>query len=66
MVLSVAIQAITVKPQQVKPASLADFDFPQTNEGIPETVFFGDCWSQGWMVLWFGNMRTTKIKKSKK
>ncbi len=55
-----------MKPQRQAPASLEDFDFPQVEEGTPQAVFFGDCWTQGWMILWYGNLRTTKIKKSKK
>lgn len=67
MVVSTLIQAILLKPQQVKPAALADFDFPQADEGTPQAVFFGDCWTEGWMVLWYGNYRTTKItSKGKK
>ena len=66
MVASTAIQALLVKPQKVKPAALEDFDFPQVGEGTPQAVFFGDCWTDGWMVLWWGNMRKTKIKKGKK
>lgn len=62
LVVSTAIQAILVKPQKVKPASLEDFDFPQFEENTPQAVFFGDCWTEGWMILWFGDMRTEKIK----
>ncbi len=63
MVASYAIQAILVKPQKPQAAtSLEDFEFPQAEEGTPQAVFFGDCWTQGWMVLWYGNYRTTKIK----
>jgi hypothetical protein len=66
LVASYAIQALLVKPQNQKPASLEDFDFPQAEEGTPQAVFFGDCWTEGWMVLWYGNYRTTKITSSKK
>ncbi len=66
LVASTLLQALLVKPQSVKPASLADFDFPQVDEGTPQAVFFGDCWTEGWFILWYGNFRTTKIKKSKK
>lgn len=62
MVASVAIQAILVRPQQVKPSALEDFDFPQVEEGTPQAVYFGLCWTDGWMVLWYGNFRTSKIK----
>ncbi len=66
MVASVAVQALLIKPQQTAPASAEDFDFPQVDEGTPQMVVFGDVWSDGWFVLWWGNMRTTKIKGGKK
>lgn len=67
LVVSTLLQAILLKPQQTKPAALEDFDFPQADEGTPQAVFFGDCWTEGWMVLWYGNYRTTKItSKGKK
>lgn len=66
LVASTVIQAILVKPQNATATSLEDFDFPQAEEGTPQAVFFGDCWTQGWMVLWFGNYRTTKIKSKGK
>lgn len=67
LVASVAINAILVKPQTgVEASSLEDFDFPQADEGTPQAVFFGDCWTEGWMVLWFGNYRTTKIQSKGK
>lgn len=66
LVASTAITALTMKPQKVKPSSLEDFDIPQIGEGTPQAVFFGDCWTSGWFVLWYGNFRTSKITKSKK
>ena len=66
LVASTAVQALLVKPQTVKAAAAEDFDFPQVGEGTPQAVFFGDCWTDGWFVLWYGNMRTGKIKKGKK
>lgn len=67
MVASYAIQAIMVKPPPTPQASaLEDFDFPQADEGTPQAVFFGDCWTEGWMVLWYGNYRTTKIQSGGK
>lgn len=66
MVVSTVIQAILIKPQNVKPTALEDFEFPQSNENTPEAVFFGDGWTDGWMVLWYGNYRTRKITKGKK
>lgn len=66
LVASYAIQMLLVKPQKQTPAALQDFDFPQADEGTPQAVFFGDCWTEGWMVLWYGDYRTTKIKSKGK
>ncbi len=62
MVASYAIQSFLVKPVNQKPAALEDFDFPQAEEGTEQAVIFGDVWLSGPMVLWYGNMRTKKIK----
>lgn len=65
LVASFAIQAlIQPKPEMPKPASLEDFDFPQVDEGTPQSVVFGDVWISDWHVLWFGNMRTSEVKSS--
>jgi hypothetical protein len=61
MVLSVALQP---KPAEPKPASLQDFSLPQPQEGTPQCVVFGDCNSADWMVLWYGNFRTSEVKSS--
>ncbi|MBN6060411.1 hypothetical protein [Aggregatibacter actinomycetemcomitans] len=44
-------------------ASTKDFNFPQIDEGTPQCVFFGDCWTEDWQVLAYGNYRTSEIKK---
>lgn len=64
LIASYALTAlITPHPQNnIKPGTLQDFDFPQFEEGTAQAVFFGDCWTTGWMVLWYGNLRTTAIK----
>lgn len=65
LVASYAITALTQKrPQPPAAAALSEFDFPQSDEGTPQAVYFGDCWTAGWQVLWFGNYRTSKIKSS--
>lgn len=56
--------ALTPKPEKPKPAAFDDFDFPQFEEGTPQSVVFGDVWCSDWMVLWYGNYRTSAIKKS--
>jgi hypothetical protein len=62
LVVSYVIQAVMAKKQKIKPAALSDWEFPQSDEGTAQTVFFGDCWATGPMVVWYGNYRTKKIK----
>jgi len=68
LIASYAIQALTAKkPEGAKPSQLSDFSFPQHDEGTPQTVIFGDCWIDDWMVLYYGNLRNQAIKqKSRK
>lgn len=49
------------KPETPKAAAFEDIDFPQVDEGTPQAVIFGDCWSGDWTVLAVGNYRTTAI-----
>jgi hypothetical protein len=63
MVVSFVLQSFMAQKQQKKkPEALEDWDFPQKDEGTPQPVFFGDCWTDGPTVIWYGNYRTTKIK----
>lgn len=66
LALLVASTLITVAlaptQQPPKPAAFEDFDFPQADEGTPQAVTFGDCWSEDWTVLAVGNYRTTAIE----
>jgi hypothetical protein len=63
LVVSIIIQvALAPKPAEAKPATLSDFDIPQVDEGTPQAVFFGECWSGDWQVLAYGNFRTKKVK----
>lgn len=59
MLISYAMQP---KMQIPKPTAFEDIDFPQPDEGTPQCVVFGDCWSGDWTVLAVGNYRTTPIK----
>jgi hypothetical protein len=58
--------ALTPAPKVIVPTpeSFEDFDFPQADEGTPQAVFFGECWSSDWTVLGTGNFRTTQIMSS--
>ena len=63
LIASYAIQVLTMpKPGKPKPAALEEFDFPQVDEGSPQSVVFGDVWIRDWHVLWYGNLRTSAIK----
>ena len=65
LVVSTAAQMlITPKAQKPEKATLKDFDFPQFEEGTPQPVIFGDCWTQDFFVAWYGNLRTSAIKSS--
>lgn len=61
MVISVALAP---KVQPPPPTAFEDIDFPQVDEGTPQAVFFGDCWSEDWLVISVGNYRTEEIKSS--
>jgi hypothetical protein len=50
------------KPKNAKPASLSDFDFPQSTEGTAQEWVFGDVWIKDWFVLGVGNYRTSAIR----
>ena len=63
MVASMAISSLNQpKAQKPKPAALSDFELPVPDEGTPQCVFFGDCWTSDWQVLSYGDFRTSKIK----
>lgn len=68
LVASYAITALTqTKTATEKPKSITDFEFPQSAEGQPQAVIFGDCWSPDHQILWYGNYRNSPIRtKSKK
>ena len=63
IVSALLASALAPTPAAAKPAAFGDFDFPQSTEGTPQCVVFGDVWVQDWMVLGVGNYRTTPIVK---
>jgi hypothetical protein len=63
VVSAVISYSMIPKVQPPAPAAFEDFNFPQSDEGTPQCVIFGDCWSEDWMVLAVGNYRTTEIRK---
>ncbi|MBG5968957.1 hypothetical protein I5F08_16825 [Proteus mirabilis] len=65
MVASLLISiALTPKPASAKPPTFDDSNIPQIEDGTPQTVYFGECWTGDWQVLGYGDMRTSKIKAS--
>lgn len=54
--------AMAPKPQSRKPEAFDEIEFPQADEGTPQAVTFGDCWSGDWTVLAYGNYRTEEIR----
>lgn len=61
LILSVALSP---KAQKPKAAALDDFDVPVAEEDRPIPVLFGTKRITGANVVWYGNLKTEKIKKS--
>ncbi len=47
--------------QKRDPLSEQDVDLPQVDEGTAQAVLHGDCWTAGWTVLGWGNLRNKGI-----
>ncbi len=64
MMLISLIMSLTMQPKvaKPKPAAFDEFEFPQFEEGTPQHVFFGDNWTEDWMVLGIGDYRTRPIR----
>lgn len=64
MVISAVIQyALAPKPPSPKPASINDVNAPVAEEGKPVPVVFGTVYLRAPNVLWFGDFRSSAIKK---
>lgn len=61
LVLSIALSP---KPPKPRAAALEDFDVPVAEEDRPIPVLFGTWRITGANVVWYGNLRTKKIKQS--
>lgn len=55
-----------MKPQNAKPSSLDDFDFPTAEEGRSIPVIAGKVKVNGPNVTWYGNLSVSPIKKKVK
>lgn len=58
--------ALRPKPVIPKPASLGDFDIPMAELGRAVPVVFGTMVLRSPSVIWYGDLRTTAIKKKQK
>ncbi|AYJ94922.1 hypothetical protein AB6V67_12485 [Serratia marcescens] len=58
-------QALAPRPKNNTPEAATEesWQLPQPTEGTPQCVFFGDCWTDDWFVLGYGNYRYDAIKK---
>lgn len=54
--------ALAPKPPSPKPASLEDFNVPQSDQGIPQSVVFGTVRVRDPNVLWYGDLGTRPIR----
>lgn len=61
-VLLAAASASLQKGPKQRPPAIDSMDVPQFEEGTPQAVTFGDCWTEDWMVLGVGNYRTEAIR----
>jgi Na+-transporting methylmalonyl-CoA/oxaloacetate decarboxylase gamma subunit len=67
LVVSYVIQSfLAPKPEKPKPSALEEWEFPQMEDGTPQTILFGDGWLEGPMVAHYGNYRTKAIKSEGK
>ncbi len=63
MVVSAMLaSALAPKPPEPKPGSLADLDVPVADENKALPVVFGTVTIKDPNVVWYGNLRTSKIK----
>lgn len=63
LVVSLLTVAMMPKPSIQSPDPARSVDIPQAEEGTPQAVIFGDCWSGDWMVINYGNLRTQEIRR---
>ncbi|MCP5017634.1 MAG: hypothetical protein GY938_20540 [Ketobacter sp.] len=61
VVAAYASTQVQPKTPSQKPVAFEDFEFPQFEEGTPQSVIFGDCWTEDWFVLGVGNYRNSPI-----
>lgn len=55
--------ALAPKPERPKPAALEDLNVPTVDTARPVPVVFGTVWVSDPNIVWYGDLRTTPIKK---
>lgn len=60
LLVSAVISALN-QPKPPPPANLGQFNFPQYDDGTPQTIIFGDVWITDWFVLWYGDLSSQAI-----
>jgi hypothetical protein len=63
VVSAIVTNALRPKPEPPKAASLSEFDVPTAEEGRAVPVIFGTVWVKGPNVIWYGDLRSTAIRK---
>jgi hypothetical protein len=63
VVTSLIAQALAPRPPAPRPAALDDVQAPTADDGREIPVVFGTVWLNGPNVLWFGDLRTTAIRR---
>lgn len=66
IVAAIVSIALAPKPPQPPPPALDDIDAPTAEEGRAIPVIFGDVWLRGPNVIWYGDLKTTPIRKKGK
>lgn len=68
LVSFVVTALLAPKPQiqNAKPSNLGDFNFPRSEEGSPNTLFWGRLRLRGPNTLWYGNLSTIPITEKVK
>lgn len=62
IIIAILSYVLRPKPPTPKPATLEEFELPSPDEGTPQRVIFGERRKKEWEILWYGNLRTAKIK----
>ncbi|TAA42930.1 hypothetical protein EAT51_04320 [Pseudoxanthomonas winnipegensis] len=63
IIIAVLYAAYAARQIRAKRLAFEDSDFPTFEEGTPQYVVFGDCWSADWCVIAWGNTRAKKVYK---